>query len=354
MDSLPDSSQKNLLERILNNKGKIFIVSGVLLRVFMLLFYYYVYSIDPSRSWGDIGHNFNPSGWSIYPVLSVLLLALFRFLSFGIIEIFAFWGFLLDLIIMFEFYFVLKSFTLSKLDRAYGLFFMNPFLFLNNAFSLANIGYHLTDSFFFLFLFGALYFLPKEDNLSKLLFYGLLTLSAAAKLYVLPALAIFLLKFLINKEWKEIKILLISTIPILVVFFVFPLLFWEGYIEFYLGWNAQGEQYFPLIIRIMPAIVILTLFLMFRLKKASMLEILAVAVVVMASFMYFSNPFVRYFQSLIFFGILQYKLYFTKEIDFRLFKREIVFDNHLITFYLSFLGVLIAYISIFTVMQWIP
>ncbi|GAG68094.1 unnamed protein product, partial [marine sediment metagenome] len=47
--------------------------------------------------------------------------------------------------------------------------------------------------------------------------------------------------------------------------------------------------------------IISILFLIFRLKKADPIEITFVSIVTMVSFMFFSVPFIRYFQPLIFY-----------------------------------------------------
>ncbi|MFX1385413.1 MAG: hypothetical protein ACFFBP_23595, partial [Promethearchaeota archaeon] len=152
----------SFIERILDHKVIILIVGGFLIRLFMLAFYYYTHITDPSKSWGDVGINFN--GTYYYPPLTMNLLDFFRIISFESVEVFAFWAFLLEIITVLLFYLVLKSFNISNLEYVYGLFLINPFFFLNNVFSLENCGYHITDSFFFIFFFLALYFYPREEE----------------------------------------------------------------------------------------------------------------------------------------------------------------------------------------------
>jgi len=151
MEEIELEKRKNILERILDKKALILIFAGVILRVLMLMYYFYSHMIHPNRSWGDIGLNFNKNIY--YPPLGTAILDLFRLLSFGSIEIFAFWGFIWDLGITLMFYFVLKSFKIKDINYAFGLFLVNPFFFLNNSFSLENCGYHITDMFFFFFYF---------------------------------------------------------------------------------------------------------------------------------------------------------------------------------------------------------
>ncbi|GAG69696.1 unnamed protein product [marine sediment metagenome] len=76
----------------LNIKNKIDIIA---VRIFMLIFYYYIHVIDPSRSWGDVELNFIPL--YVYPPLSMLLLEIFIVLSFGSLEVFTFWAFFIKL-----------------------------------------------------------------------------------------------------------------------------------------------------------------------------------------------------------------------------------------------------------------
>ena len=185
-------SELSLINRILSNKALIFILAGIFIRVLMLIFYYIIQIIEPGRSWGDVEINY--LHFDIYPPLSQIFLFVFKFLSFGILEIFAFWAFFFDLLIMFLFYYVLKSFAIPKRSYAYGLFLINPFLFLNNVFSLTNCGYHITDSFFFLLFFIALYYFPKTARIHKYLFYSFLALSVCAKLYTLPVVGLLFLK----------------------------------------------------------------------------------------------------------------------------------------------------------------
>jgi hypothetical protein len=67
---------------------------------------------------------------------------------------------------------------------------------------------------------------------------------------------------------------------------------------------------------------------------------------VIASFMFFSNPFVRYFQPILFYGILKHRDFFSFKINLGLIKGKITVDNHVITFILSIFAVLVAYLLI--------
>ena len=336
----------SFLKKIITHKALIFVCLGIVIRIFMLFYYYYTHAIDIGKSWGDVAYNYDNYTSEIYPPLTILLLFFFRTLSFGFIEVFVVWAFLLDLITTLMFYYVIKGFNIPKKNYAFGLFLINPFFFLNNSFSLLNCGYHITDAFFFFFLFMAFIFYTKKDDKSRWLFYIFLSLSISAKIYTLPVLGLFFLKFIIDKDWKELKMFLISNIVVLGVFFLLPIFFGENVIVTYLFWNARGETLLPLYIRLIPASIIVILFIIFRLKKADLFEIIIFSCVATASIMFFSNPFIRYFQPLLFYGILKYKDFFFFKINLGFIKGRITVDNHIVTLVFSILAVLLAYLLI--------
>lgn len=337
----------SFLKKIVTHKSLIFIFIGIVIRIFMLFYYYYTHAIDAGKSWGDVGYNYNNYTSPIYPPLTVMFMYIFQFLSFGSIEIFAFWAFLLDLLTALMFYFVIKGFNIPKRNYAFGLFLINPFFFLNNSFSWVTCGYHITDAIFFFFLFMSFIYYTKKDNRSKWLFNIFLSLSISAKIYTLPVLGFFFLKFIIEKDWKELKVFLISNIIVLGGFFILPIFFGQNIIITYLIWNSRGEALLPLYIRILPALIITILYIIFRLKKADLFEVVILSIVVTASFMFFSNPFIRYFQPLLFYGILKVKDFFSFKINLGfLIKGRISVDNHIITFVLSILAVFLAFLLI--------
>jgi len=211
------TSEKNFLEKILEHKALLLIVFGVIIRVGMLLYYCYNNN-NNSDSWGDLGRYFDSNVTST--PLTVGILEIFRFLSFGSIKIFAFWGFFSDLLTVLMFYFVLKSFKIKNINYAFGLFVVNPFFFLNNAFSLENCGYHITDAYFFFFFFLALIYYPKKEIYARYLFYIFLGLSMCTKYYTLPAVGFLFLKFLIEGNWKEMKVFIISIAPLLIALLI--------------------------------------------------------------------------------------------------------------------------------------
>lgn len=349
MQENSEQSKLSLVNRILSNKAVIFILAGILIRVIMLIFYYTIQIIEPGRSWGDVEINYEH--FETYPPLSQIFLFVFKFLSFGILEIFAFWAFFFDLLIMLVFYYVLKCFDIPKRLYAYGLFFINPFLFLNNVFSLSNCGYHITDSFFFLLFFMALYYFPKTKKIHRYLFYSFLALSICAKLYTLPVIGLLFLKLVYDKNWDELKIFLITTVIIIFIFIISPVFYLEGYLEFYAFWNQRGEGYLPIYIRIIPAAVLTVLYLIFRFRKADTFEIVFISIFIMASFIYFSNPYIRYFQPFVFFGILKPKEFFNLNLNLRFTKLKIRIDNNLLVFIVSIICVFLAMILIIFILD---
>jgi len=329
---------RSLLKKILDKKVLILIFTGIFLRVVMLMYYYYTHSIYPERSWGDVGLNFDHN--RLYPPLGAMILDTFRILSFGSIEIFAFWSFIWDLGVVLMFYYVLKAFNVKKAHYALGLFLINPFFFLNNTFSLENCGYHITDTFFFFFLFLALMHYPKEKKYSKYLFYFFLGLSICVKYYTAPALLSIFLKLIFEKKWKEFKIFIFITGSTLLLFLLLPTLIFNQYLADLLTWYSTGKA-FPIYIRIIPTITIAMYFIFFRFKSCDIFEIIMISTISMATFMFFSFPYLRWFQIIIFYGILT-----KKEFLFNLGRRKIKIDNHVLTFYLSFIGVFLAFVFI--------
>lgn len=349
MENANETEEKSFLKKMIRNKGIILISIGIAIRIFMLIYYYYTHAIDPGKSWGDVEYNHDNFTSINYPPLTIMLLFFFRILSFGILEVFVFWAFLFDLLTVLMFYYVIKNFNLPKKNFAFGLFLVNPFFFLNNSFSLENCGYHITDAFFFFFLFMALIFYPKKDNRSKYLFYIFLSLSIAAKIYPVLVIGFFFLKFIIEKDWKELKVFLITTISVLFLFLIVPIFFGGNFILTYLYWMGRGETIIPLYIRLIPVSILIILFILFRYKKADLFEIIIFSIVVTASVMFFSNPFIRYFQPLLFYGVLKHKEFFSFKLNLGIIKGKITVDNHILTFILSIFAVMLAYLLIILV-----
>ena len=141
------------------------------------------------------------------------------------------------------------------------------------------------------------------------------------------------------------KIFIIIMTSILVIFIIIPILIFEKYLTELLLWYSQGD-YLPLYIRIIPIGLIALFFILFRIKNSDAFEIVIVSIIAMASFMIFSYPYLRWFQSIIFYGILKERDFFSFNLNLGLIKREIKINNHTLTFYLSFVGVFLSYLII--------
>ena len=337
-----------LIDFLKKYKGVILIIIGLSIRALMLLYYYYSHSIDPERSWGDVGLNFRVNIY--YPPLTTILLQFFIYLSFGKIEIFAFWAFFWEFITSVLFYFVLKRFNIRKIKMAYGLYLINPFIFLNNIFSPINCGYHITDSFFFFFFFLSLVFYPKKESTNKYAFFIFLGLSMIAKYYTLPAIGLLFIDFLHKRKWNDLKQFLITIPTIIILFMIIPLLFFPKYSEELIQWYNIGSNT-PFFIRIIPAISIFILFLLFRIRKADMFEIITFSIIIMGSFMFFSYPYLRWFQGILFFGILSEKLFHEYKIKIKSLEFSIELDSHLLVFILSFFGVFFSFLMIIFILN---
>ncbi|MBD3195011.1 MAG: hypothetical protein GF317_08160 [Candidatus Lokiarchaeota archaeon] len=330
------SSFRNLFPVIL-------ILIGIILRVLMLFYFYAIHIFDPGRSWNDLGAYFTKNLTS--PPLTIGFLEIFRFLSFGSIYLFAFWGFFWDLMICILFYFVLKSFKIKNIKYAYGLFLINPFYFLKNVFSIDTCGYHITDAFFLFLLLLALYFYPKTDNISLYLFYLFLGLSICSKYYTLPAVAFLFFKFLLEKNWKELKILMSTTVLTIIIFIIIPLFITDWFFDVLFKWSSTGLD-IPLPIKLIPLGIAAVLYLILRIKKARPFEIIFFSVFITGLYMIFSYPYLRWFQSILFYGILTESVIYFFNIKIGKLNKTITINNHNMTFLLSIVGVIGSFILI--------
>ncbi len=331
--------------------GIILIALGIGIRIFMLV-YYYIVHLDPSMSWGDVMINFHTTDsmftgewiWDIteleYPPLTLYLLVFFKFISFGVFEVFVFYAFFLELLISLSFYFVLKKFNLKNSFFVLGVFLVNPFVFLNNVFSLINCGYHITDSFFYIFLILSLYYYPKED---KALFYLFSGLTMSAKWFTLPAAAYFFLKFLLDKDWKEMKKLFVFIGVPIMLFLISPILYLPDYLNLYFGWLSSTEvaAFYnpPLLVKVLLFGAIFFVYFIFRVKKADLLEITFFSIIVMFSLLFWRRTYVRYLTPLILYGHLKTKdAILTFDFDVKISRVHFQIGNHLLTYLLSILG----------------
>lgn len=189
----------------------------------------------------------------------------------------------------------------------------------------------------------ALIFYCKDDMRSKYLFYIFFALSICIKYYTFPAIGFFYIKYLWEKNWKEIKLISTIVVPIVLIFLITPVFYLDWYSKQLLEWDSFGSS-LPLYIRILPLTIIFLLYGVFRLKKADPFEILIVSIIAMGTYLIFTFLFLRWFQVIIIYGILKEKNFKTISLNLKLIRWKINVNNHLLTFYLSFLGVLASYI----------
>jgi hypothetical protein len=342
------TEKKPVFDWINKYKAPFLISIGIVARVIMLFYYYYTHMIDPYRSWGDVGINFARPIY--YPPLTTALLNFFRYLSFGIIEVFAFYAFLWDLITSLMFYYVLKSFDIKNRNYIFGLFLVNPFWFLSNSFSLTNCGYHITDAFFFFFFFMALIYYPKDTLHAKYLFYIFLGLSMCIKYYTMPAFVLIFLKYLHERNWKEMKLLMICIAPLLIMFIIIPFLFLDWYSSESYDYLQRGFDG-PIYVRFIPIFLIIILFALLRLKESDPFEISILSIIAVGTLIFFSFHYLRWFQIIIIYGILKERDFFSFNLNLVFIRREIKVDNNVLTFWLSVVGVIFSYIYLITFLR---
>ncbi|MHA2393660.1 MAG: hypothetical protein ACXAEX_17115 [Promethearchaeota archaeon] len=312
--------------------------------------------MNPAVSWGDIRVNFNNTNtiftgewiWRPteleYPPLTLYLLVFFKFISFNSIEVFAFYAFFLELVVSLSFYIILKKFETPKKILVFGAFLVNPFVFLNNVFSPIDCGYHITDSFFYIFLTLSLYYYVDENKSKFFLFSGL---TMCTKWFTLPAAPYFFIKFLFEKDWKEMKkFIILLGIPI-VVFLISSLLYLPNYLDLYTGWlsgsNISSFEEVPLFIKLGLFGVVFLGYLVIRFKKADLLEITFASIIVMFSIMFWKRLYVRYLTPLVLYGHLKTnENIFTVDIDFRIIHAKFKVGNHMFTYGFSILGCIAA------------
>ncbi|TFF87799.1 MAG: DUF2029 domain-containing protein [Promethearchaeota archaeon] len=333
------------------------IILGIAIRIFMLIYYYVIHSLEPGRSWGDVKYNYQDirsiftGEWNwyqlAYPPLMNFFLVFLRVASFEIFELYVFYAFLLELSVCVLFYFVLKRFEIPKKNLAYGLFLINPFVFLSYVFSASNCGYSITDSFFCLLLLLGLYFYPRED---KSLFYFFMGLSMCAKWYTLPVAVYFFLKFSYNKDWIETKkVIIFIGIPIL-AFLILPIFYLPNYLDLYDHWFTLSQTFditIPLYIKIIPISALFVIYLIFRLRKADLLEITFFSIALMFSFEVFAKAYVRYLTPLVFYGHLRTnEQIFIVDIGYKNNRMNFNIGNHMLTYFLSILACIAAILII--------
>ncbi|MBD3212128.1 MAG: hypothetical protein GF311_05905 [Candidatus Lokiarchaeota archaeon] len=325
---------------------------GILIRILALAFYYWQSFSRPIGldSFGDVYLNFYDidsifSGewiWSqddlAYPPLSIYILVLLRLISFNNLYIFFFYSFLIEILIIGIFYLVLKRFNVSHYRIIFGFFLVNPFYFMSFVFRGIKSGYHLTDSFFCIFLLLAIYFYP---NQKKSLFYLFSGLAVSAKWYTLPFLLLVFIKFFREKDWEEMKHYIFYTgIPIF-TFLISPVFYLPNYLDLYTDW-LSGHAYtaaIPLYYKIIPFLILLAIGC-YKAKDFDLLDLTAYSILVMVSILWWSRLYVRYLAPLIYFGhISKPKEIYTFEIKISEQVWELKVDNHVITYLSSCIAV---------------
>jgi hypothetical protein len=240
-----------------------------------------------------------------YPPISVFFLVFLRVSAFNNLYVFFFYGFLLELLTISLFYPVLKKFKVKHSKAIMGLLFVNPFYFFSYVARFFISGIRITDSFFCLFLLLALYFYPKED---KKLFYFFLGMSMSAKLYTLPAIPLFIIKYWREKRWGELKKMLLYTgIPI-VLFLITPVFYLPNYLDLYVSWGIKGNpltKIVPIYFKIIPFLVLFFI-VAYKIKEADKMTISFISIVLTTSYLLWTRFYVRYFAPLLFYAHLFY------------------------------------------------
>ncbi|MFW9785044.1 MAG: hypothetical protein ACFFFB_22375, partial [Candidatus Heimdallarchaeota archaeon] len=168
-----------------------------------------------------------------------------------------------------------------------------------------------------------------------------------AKWFTLPAALYFFFKFLLNKDWKQIKNLLIYLgVPILVLL-VSPLLYLPNYIDLYISWISSSKTALPYqppeYVKLIIFGGIFLIYLILRLRKADLLEITFFSVIVMFSIMFWRRPYVRYLTPLVLYGHLKTnENIMTIDLNLKITRVHFRIGNHLFTYILSGLGCIVA------------
>ncbi|MBD3195008.1 MAG: hypothetical protein GF317_08145 [Candidatus Lokiarchaeota archaeon] len=341
----------------------VLILLGISIRIISFFLYYYR-SINSSfglYSLGDVHLNFFDLNsiftgewiWNqselAYPPLSIYFLFTLRILAFNNIYLFYFYSFILEIIVVGLFYVVLKKFSISNYKLIFGLVLVNPFYLACYVFRVYLSGLRITDSLFCLFLLLSLYFYAKDKKQYFYLFSGL---AMCAKWYTLPALVLFIVKYLLEKDWKEIELILVYIgIPI-IVFLVSPVFYLPNYLDLYFSWlSGHGTTSFiPIYYKLIP-ISLVTLIILIKIKSLSDIDIIFLSFIIMVSLMWWSRFYLRYLAPLIYFGHLnkQGKVYFYN-FELKGSKINLKMNNHVLTFIASIFAaifvIIIAYVEL--------
>ena len=111
-----------------HKKELLLIITGIGLRIGMLIYYYVIHALIPTRLWGDVAYNYSDIDsiftgewdWEVlaYPPLTNFFLVFLKIMAFGIFEIYVFYAFFLEFIVAILFYFVLKQFGFLSQNKS--------------------------------------------------------------------------------------------------------------------------------------------------------------------------------------------------------------------------------------------
>jgi hypothetical protein len=333
---------------------------GFAIRFLFIIYYYFegfglvegFYYGDVEYNWEDV-EDLTSGQYQSYPPLALLLLIVFKFLSFGNLKIFMIWAGLLEIGLVLAVWAGMKDLLITKNDPstyepvrwALLLLLFNPFWFLHNIFSVSNCGYHYTDYFFlYAFLGAIIFYQQKKENLA----FICLGLSAAIKWFTLPAIGFYPLLLLLNKDYRRFWRFIVIEGFILLAFLVLPLFIIPNYLELYLFYLQGGGnpifEWVPFYIKLIPILCLSIYFLAFRLKKSDFLAISAWAMLIMFSFMLFARFYLRYLLGWILLGHLMVA---AKDWAFEIKLLGVKLNQHEFTFLLSVIGTLLTILLLF-------
>ncbi len=313
-----ETSIKQNIVSFFTSKYGVLIIVGIVFRILFLVLTYFqkYYNFLGGAAYGDLGLNFYDVDsvftgewkWNqidlAYPPLTIYFLVLLRIIAFNNLNLFLLYAFVFEILITSLFYSVLKRFKVERSKLVLGLIFINPLYFVSFVSRLFINGYHLTDSFFCMFLLLALYCYPNEN---KKWFYFFLGLSMCAKWYTLPALPLLVIKYIIEKNWDEVlKIIFYLGIPI-IIFLISPVFYLPNYLDLYMYWGLGSPftLHIPIYIKIIPFAALFLLAVVY-IKKIDRMSLTFLSLIIMISFILWARVYVRYFAPLIFFAHLYY------------------------------------------------
>ncbi|GAB4311325.1 MAG: hypothetical protein Kow0069_11680 [Promethearchaeota archaeon] len=348
------------------------IAFGLGFRLFFLVYYLFD-GFGRLTTWLDVGLDWTnvdeigSEAYYSYPPLTLLAFWGIKALSFGNFKAFVAWAGALELAVTLSFYFVCRRYLTSfafrgsspfealvDLERGrvamdegqravlrwvYAGFVVNPLWLVKEVFGTTGCGYHMSDSIFLLAFLAALWLYTWEN---KGPFYLALAVSVVIKWFTLPAVALLPLKYLLERNYRELAKFGVIVGSVVVAFLVLPFFVLPGYKTLLDFWVVRGGRLegtdLPLHLRVVPIVVTFVLYCALRLRKASVLEIAFASVAVMFTFMAFSKPYLRYLLALTFAGHLSYDESVLEVPVPVLLERPLKVDSVLFTLGLSVLG----------------